>query len=93
MLRHHLLRAAWPAFLAACVLELLVFAVVDPLDLKWYGHPLAWSRMGVYSASFFAFWAVSLGCGALTAMLSLPAEQVNRDSMLPEVSPDRDAAR
>ena len=26
---------AWPAFLAAGVMEMLVFAVVDPLELQW----------------------------------------------------------
>ena len=27
-----LLWITWPAFIAACVLELIVFAVVDPLE-------------------------------------------------------------
>jgi hypothetical protein len=61
---------AWPAFIAACLLELLVFALVDPQDLHWSGQPLGLSRMGVYSAGFFLFWAVSsVGC-ALTALLA-----------------------
>jgi hypothetical protein len=30
----------WPAFLSAGVLEMLVFAVVDPQDLHWMGQPL-----------------------------------------------------
>ena len=65
-----LMGLAWPAFIAACLLELLVFAMVDPLDVQWSGQPLGLSRMGVYSAAFFAFWAVSgVGC-ALTALLA-----------------------
>ena len=28
---------AWPAFIAACLLELLVFAMVDPQDVTWSG--------------------------------------------------------
>jgi len=61
---------AWPAFIAACLLELLVFAMVDPNDVNWAGQPVALSRMGVYSAAFFVFWAVSgVGC-ALTALLA-----------------------
>lgn len=57
---------AWPAFMSACLLELLVFSVVDPLDLQLSG----WSRQGVYTAAFFAFWAVSMVSNAVTAMLA-----------------------
>ena len=66
------LALGWPAFLAASLLELAVFALVDPYDLQWAGQPLGWSRLGVYSTGFFLFWAVSaLGC-ALTATLLRP---------------------
>jgi hypothetical protein len=62
--------AAWPAFISACLLEMLVFAMVDPSDLQWAGQPLTLSRMGVYSAAFFLFWGASaVGC-ALTALLA-----------------------
>ena len=37
----------WPAFLGACLLEALVFAVVDPQSLQWQGQSLEWSRQGV----------------------------------------------
>lgn len=63
------MRVAWPAFLAACLLEALVFAVVDPLELHWAGAALGWSRGGVYTAAFFAFWAIAAVSGALTALL------------------------
>ena len=46
---------AWPAFLSACVLEVVVFAVVDPLELLWFGRPLAWSRQAVYTAGVLRF--------------------------------------
>lgn len=61
----------WPAFLAAAVLEMLVFAVVDPAQLHGPGGAvLPLSPQGVYSLAFFAFWAVSaLGC-AMTAWLA-----------------------
>jgi hypothetical protein len=67
----------WPAFLAACMLELLVFAVVDPLDLQWSGQPLAWSRQAVYTGAFFAFWIVSIMACALTTLLRLAPSEVN----------------
>lgn len=67
----------WPAFIAACLLELVVFALVDPQDLHWSGQPLGLSRLGVYSAAFFVFWSISaLGC-ALTALLTRPAVDVD----------------
>jgi len=46
---------AWPAFLMAGVLEMLVFALVDPQDLQWFGHPLAMSREGIYTIAFLSF--------------------------------------
>jgi hypothetical protein len=68
-LRNRLMRAAWPAFLAACVLELMVFAVVDPQDLRDFGPLAQMSRQGVYTLAFFAFWLVSLGACGLALML------------------------
>ncbi len=57
----------WPAFLAACVLEAVVFALVDPHELSLAGGPLGWSRQAVYTAAFFLFWIV----GAASSLLSL----------------------
>lgn len=68
---------AWPAFLAACMLELLVFAFVDPLELQWSGQALGWSRQTVYTASFFAFWLVSMVACALTTLLRITPAEVN----------------
>ena len=39
----------WPAFLVAGILEMLVFAMVDPQDLHWAGQPLDLSRQGIYT--------------------------------------------
>lgn len=70
-----LMVVAWPAFLAACLLEMLVFAVVDPLDLRWAGQALGWSRPDVYTAAFFAFWmAASAGCALSSVLRITPAE-------------------
>ena len=68
-LRSLLMRAAWPAFLAACVLELMVFAVVDPQDLRDFGPLAQMSRQGVYTLAVFAFWLISLGACGLTLWL------------------------
>ena len=78
---------AWPAFLAACLLELLVFALVDPHDLNWSGQPLALPRMGVYTAGFFAFWAITMLAGSLTALLGMSPAQVNGCPLPPQGRP------
>jgi hypothetical protein len=64
------LSVLWPAFVMAGVLEALVFAVVDPTTLAWFGgEPIEWPRQAVYTVSFFVFWGVIAAAGALTAIL------------------------
>lgn len=67
----------WPSFLVACVLEMLVFTVLDPHSLHWLGRPLEMSRQAVYTLAFFVFWgAIMTACG-LTLFLLKPAAEVN----------------
>ena len=68
----------WPAFLLACALEVLVFALVDPGDLHWRGEPLPLSRQGIYTLGFFVFWALGMGSSALTALLGMSRREINR---------------
>ena len=64
------LQILWPAFLMAGVLEILVFALVDPTDLHWLdGAPIDASRQAVYTLAFLAFWSVIAAAGAITALL------------------------
>jgi hypothetical protein len=64
------LQILWPAFLMAGVLEILVFALVDPTDLHWLGGaPIEASRQAVYTLAFLAFWLVIAAAGAITALL------------------------
>ncbi len=60
---------AWPGFVAACALQAVVFALVDPLELEWAGHSLGWSRQAVYAGAFFIFWFAGMLSSALTALL------------------------
>jgi len=69
---------AWPAFLLAGIQEMLVFALVDPEDLKWAGAPLPLSRMGIYSIAFLVFWGLMVLATALTMLLSLSSSEVNQ---------------
>lgn len=68
---------AWPAFLVAGVVEMVVFAVVDPSHLQWHGQALSLSRQAVYTLSFFFFWVVIMGASALTLLLELSPFEVN----------------
>lgn len=69
----------WPAFGAAGVLEMLVFAVIDPADLHWFGGaPIGWSTQAVYSVTFLMFWVAVATAGAVSALLSVESDAVNR---------------
>lgn len=69
---------AWPAFLVAAALEMLVFAFVDPQDLHWFGNPLDVSRQAIYTITFFLFWGMTMVSSALTALLAMSPFEVNR---------------
>ena len=63
----------WPAFVMAGVLEMLVFAVVDPGAMRWFGSDtIDWSRSTVYSATFLIFWLVMSLSTAITQFLDDP---------------------
>ena len=79
---------AWPAFLVAGMLEMLVFAMVDPQDLHWFGQPLDLSRQAIYTLAFFAFWSMTMASSALTTLLSLSPFEVNRCPLPAEGRPD-----
>ena len=65
----------WPAFVVAGVLEMLVFALVDPNDLHGFGgEALAWSRQTIYTLAFFVFWALTSVASAVTLWLAAPRE-------------------
>ena len=65
----------WPSFVMAGVLEMLVFAVVDPADLRWFGgEHIGWSASAIYTVTFLIFWGVITAAGGLTALLASPAE-------------------
>lgn len=69
---------AWPAFLAAAVLEMMVFAVLDPESLSLLGSRLNWSREAVYTVTFFIFWVMMMVSSALTLLLSLSSREINQ---------------
>lgn len=70
----------WPSFIMAGVLETLVFALVDPGSLHWFGgEQLPLSASAVYTLAFFVFWGVIAMAGALTRLLEGEPEHINRE--------------
>ena len=78
MLAQRWMWIVWPAFLVAGLLEMLVFAFVDPQDLHWFGQDLDLSRQAIYTLAFFAFWALAMVSSALTLLLGMSSAEVNR---------------
>ena len=71
---------AWPAFVVAGVLEVVVFAFVDPSDLHWLGQGWLGSREAVYTLAFLVFWGLTLLSSGLTLLLSRSPLEVNHGS-------------
>lgn len=80
MFGRKLMAIAWPAFLAACLLQAAVFAVVDPGDLQWLGHQLDWSRQAVHAVAFFVFWVAAAISSAITILLGLPKSELDNSA-------------
>ncbi len=78
-----LMVVAWPAFLASCILEALVFALIDPLDLTWGQAQLGWSRQAVYTLAFFVFWSVVAMAASMALLLARtgPAPTVPNEAL------------
>ena len=79
MMKQRALRILWPAFLMTGVLEIMVFAVVDPGDLHWFGGPaIGWSLKAIYTVTFLIFWGAVATASAITALLWLEPDELNR---------------
>lgn len=67
------LTVLWPAFMMAGVLEMLVFALVDPQQLHGWGVDASlWPRGAVYTLAFFTFWAAIAVASAVSLWLAAP---------------------
>ncbi len=88
MLIQRILWILWPAFLVAGVMEMAVFAFVDPEDLHWFGQPIGLPRQGIYTLAFFGFWLMAAGSSALTTLLSVSPFEVNRCPLPGHERPD-----
>lgn len=69
---------AWAAFLVAAVLEIAVFAFVDPSSLHTLGGAAVdLSPTTVYSLAFLGFWGLTAVACVLTVVLQRSAEEIN----------------
>lgn len=78
----------WPSFLTAAILEMVVFAFVDPRDLHWLHGSGEINRLTGYTAGFFLFWTVTALCGTLTTLLSMSSLEVNHGCKPKSERPD-----
>lgn len=70
-LKTRVMTVLWPAFLVAGVLEMLVFAFVDPHSLQGWGvDSSAWSATAVYTVAFLMFWAFIAAASAISLWLA-----------------------
>jgi membrane protein implicated in regulation of membrane protease activity len=91
MLAQRMMWIAWPAFLVAGVIEMLVFALVDPQSLHWFGQPIALSSEAVYTLAFFAFWLLTMMSSALTTLLAMSPFELNRRELAADRRPESTA--
>ena len=59
----------WPSFLVSGMAEGLLFTVVHPQDILFFGHQLDISDEGVYTIGFFIIWTFCAVSSALTAYI------------------------
>lgn len=70
---HRFFLIAWPSALGAALMEMLVFSVIDPMEIPSIAHAMGVvTTQGVYSMAYFIFWAaISFAC-TLTLFLAQP---------------------
>lgn len=62
----------WPSFVTAGVGTVLLFSLLDPVDLRFVG-PLELGRKAGYTLAFFFFWALAAASSWLTCFLQARA--------------------
>lgn len=69
----------WPSFFTAGVATMVLFAFVDPVDLRDISFvDLPISREAGYTLGFFAFWLATGASSLFTWILLRPARRFNR---------------
>lgn len=58
-------RALWPSLLVAVPATALLFSAVDPREILLFGEPTGVSRLGMYTVTLLAHWAVCWAASVL----------------------------
>ncbi|MDQ0036845.1 hypothetical protein J2W30_004620 [Variovorax boronicumulans] len=77
----------WPSFIVACAMEMLVFALVDPVSVYCGADALHMSRQGAYTTAFFVFWLMAAASSACTVLLATQPEAERPDPSLRTPAP------
>ena len=59
----------WPSFLVSILAEGLLFSVVHPAELLFFGYHPNISDEGIYTIGFFIIWIFCAASSALTAYI------------------------
>jgi len=70
----------WPAFLMGGAATAVVFSVVDPGDLSFFGQPVEASRQAVYTVGFLLAWLFCSLSSALT-LYTMPVALSDTDEL------------
>jgi len=74
---HRALQILWPAFLVAGVIEMLLFASIEPGEVRWFGFLLGWEPVTIHSIVFLLLWLLVSGASAMTVLLQQTAEELD----------------
>jgi hypothetical protein len=61
----------WSSFLAASLGCVIVFAMLDPAEVRFFGNDIQLERTVVYTLGFILFWLVSATAAWLCSLLLL----------------------
>lgn len=78
----------WPSFIVGGIAETVFFTFFDPMELHLFGEPAGMSRLAVYSAGFFLFWAFAAASSAFTCFLQRSPAEINLCPLPPPARPE-----
>jgi hypothetical protein len=70
----------WPAFLMGGAATAVVFSVVDPGDLSFFGQPVEASRQAIYTVGFLVAWLFCALSSGLT-LYTMPVKLGDTDEL------------
>ncbi len=70
----------WPAFLGAAVGDAILFSVIDPEAVEWFGAHVDLSRQGAYTIGFFVLWFLIVGASFVSVWLYAGSDEQRRNT-------------